>query len=97
MAHGDSGLFPSSTHSSGELCGSELLCVVWLRFGQAKDDTTPKEEEGMARTLSAPTICVAVVEVQREGSRGSRGEGMSFCLRAGLLSSFCLESVWIGV
>ena len=32
---------------------------------------------------------LAVVEVRHEGSRGSRGEGVSFCLRAGFLSSFC--------
>nr|POF16060.1 hypothetical protein CFP56_45047 [Quercus suber] len=54
MAHGGSSLFPSSTHSSGELCGGELWCVVWWRFGQVKDGTTPKEEaKGMARTLSS--------------------------------------------
>ena len=79
MAHGGSGLFPSSTHSSGELCGGELQCVVWWRFGQAKDGTTPEEEaEGTARTLSssprfAPAICGAMVEVRHEGSRRSRG------------------------
>ena len=76
MAHGGSGLFLSSTHSSSELCGGKLRCVVWWRFGQAKDGTTPeKEAEGTARTLSfsprsAPAICVAVVEVRHEGSRG---------------------------
>ena len=47
-------MFPSSTHSSGDLYGGELRCVVWWRFGQAKD--------GTARTLSAPAICVAVVK-----------------------------------
>ena len=60
----------SSTHSSGDLCGGELRCVVWWRFGQAKD--------GTARTFSAPAICVAVVEVRREGSRGSTGFLSSF-------------------
>ena len=30
------GMFTSSTHSSGDLCGGELRCVVWWRFGQAK-------------------------------------------------------------
>ena len=39
MAHGSYGLFPSSTYSSGEICGGELR---WA-------------------------ICVAVVEVRREG------------------------------
>ncbi|KAK9992779.1 hypothetical protein SO802_022482 [Lithocarpus litseifolius] len=29
-------MFPSSTHSSGDLCGSELRCVVWWRFRQVK-------------------------------------------------------------
>ena len=54
VAHGGSGLFPSSTHSSGKLCGDELRCVVWWRFGQAKDGTTPEEEEeGTSRTLSS--------------------------------------------
>ena len=54
MAHGGSGMFPSSTHSSGDLCGGELRCVVWWRLGQAKDGTTPEEEaEGTARTLSS--------------------------------------------
>ena len=47
-------MFPSSTHSSSDLCGGELPCVVWWRFGQAKDGTTPEEEaEGTARTLSS--------------------------------------------
>ena len=32
VAHGDSGLFSSTTHSSSELCGGELRCVVWWRF-----------------------------------------------------------------
>ena len=61
--------------------------MVWWRFGQAKDGTTPEEEaEGTARTLSAPAICVAaVVEVRREGSRGSTGFLSSF---SGFLSSF---------
>ena len=36
VAHGGSGMFPSSTHSSNDLCGGELRCVVWWRFGQAK-------------------------------------------------------------
>ena len=36
--------------------------MVWWRFGQAKDGTTPEEEaEGTTRTLSAPAIYVAVV------------------------------------
>ena len=53
--------------------------MVWWRFGQAKDGTTPEEEaEGTARTLSAPAICVAVVEVRREGRRGSTGFLSSF-------------------
>ncbi|KAK4583419.1 hypothetical protein RGQ29_026236 [Quercus rubra] len=30
-------MFTSSTHSSGDLCGGEFRCVVWWRFGQAKD------------------------------------------------------------
>ena len=30
------GMFTSSTHSSGDLCGGEFRCVVWWRFGQAK-------------------------------------------------------------
>ena len=29
---------------AGNLCGDVIQCVVWWRFGQAKDDTTPKEE-----------------------------------------------------
>ena len=54
MAHGGSGMFPSSTHNFGDLCGGELRCVVWWRFGQAKDGITPEEEaEGMTRTLSS--------------------------------------------
>ncbi|KAK9992891.1 hypothetical protein SO802_022594 [Lithocarpus litseifolius] len=43
-----------TTPSSCDLCGSELRCVVWWRFGQAKDGTTPEEEaEGTARTPSS--------------------------------------------
>ena len=38
--------------------------------------------------FSGLAICVAVVEVRREGSRGSRGEGVSFCL--GWFSFFVL-------
>ena len=39
------------------LYGDELQCVVWWRFGQAKDGTTPKEEaEGTARTLSSSKL-----------------------------------------
>ena len=69
MAHG----------GSGDLYGGELRCVVWWRFRQAKDGTTPKEEaEGTTRTLSAPVICVAVVEVRREGSKGSTSFLSSF-------------------
>ena len=53
MAHGGSGMFPSSMHSFGDFSGGELRSVVW-RFGQAKDGTTPEEEaKGMARTLSS--------------------------------------------
>ena len=47
VAHGGSGLFPSSMHSSGEICGGELW---WA-------------------------ICVAVVEVRREG----RDENSDLC------------------
>ena len=36
MAHSSFSMFPSSTHSSDNLCGGELQCVVWWRFGQAK-------------------------------------------------------------
>ena len=62
-----------------DLCEGELQCVVWWRFGQAKDGITPEEEgEGTARTLSAPANCVVVVEVRREGSRGSTGFLSSF-------------------
>ena len=54
VAQGGSGMFPSSTHSSGDLCGGELRCVVWWRFGQVKDGKTPEEEaEGTARTRSS--------------------------------------------
>ena len=38
--------------------------------------------------FSGFAICVAMVEVRHEGSRGSRGEGMSFCL--GWFSFFVL-------
>ena len=31
MAHGGSGMFPSSMHSSGDLCGGELLSEFFLR------------------------------------------------------------------
>ena len=31
-----SDMFTSSTHSSGNLCGGELRCVVSWRFGQVK-------------------------------------------------------------
>ena len=37
-------MFTSSTHSSGDLCGGVIRSLVWWRFGQAKDDTTPEEE-----------------------------------------------------
>ena len=32
----NSEIFISSPHSFGDLCGGELRCVVWWRFGQAK-------------------------------------------------------------
>ena len=49
-----SGMFTSSTHSSGDLCGGVIRCVVWWRFRQAKDGTTPEEEPvGTARTRSS--------------------------------------------
>ena len=77
-------MFPSSTHSSGDLCGGERGVVeVWASNGRHNPE---EEAEGMARTLSAPAICVAaVVEVRREGSRGSTGFLSSF---SGFLSSF---------
>ena len=69
-------MFPSSTHSSGDLCGGERGVVeVWASNGRHNPE---EEAEGMARTLSAPAICVAVVEVRREGSRGSTGFLSSF-------------------
>ena len=57
VAYGGFSLFPSSTHSSSELYGGELWCVVWWRFGQAKNSTTLEEEaEGTARTLSSSKL-----------------------------------------
>ena len=54
MAHGGFDMFLGSTHNSSDLCGDELRYMVWWRFGQAKDDTTPDvEAEGTARTLSS--------------------------------------------
>nr|POE61694.1 hypothetical protein CFP56_51900 [Quercus suber] len=67
-------MFPSSMHSSVDLCGGKLRCVVWWRFGQAKDGTTPEEEaEGTERTLSSSkSFCSGDLcgGVRREGSRG---------------------------
>ena len=71
VAHGGSGLFPSS----GELFFFEIVllrCVLWWRFGQAKDGTTQRRKQRARRELflprnrSAPAICVAMVEVRRE-------------------------------
>ena len=52
--------------------------------------TRSSSDLGIKRAVlfSGFAICVAVVEVRREGSRGSRGEGVSFCL--GWFSSFVL-------
>ena len=61
---------------------------IWCGGGLGKQRTTQpqtwkqraRQELFLLRNRSTPAICVAVVEVQREGSRG---EGVSFCLRAG--------------
>ncbi|KAF3962801.1 hypothetical protein CMV_012737 [Castanea mollissima] len=79
VAHGGSGMFPSSTHSSGDLCGGELRCVVWWRFGQAKDGTA-------ARTLSSSELFCSVIRLAVVEVRSFLSEGF-FCFL------FCLSRV----
>ena len=45
VAHDSFGMLTSSTHSSGDLCGSVLRCVVWQRFKQAKDGRGRKQRK----------------------------------------------------
>ena len=63
---------------------------------KAEGTTLEEEAEGMARTrYSSKSFCSG--DLYGGGEEGSRGEGVSFCLRAGFLPSFCLEFVWRGV
>ena len=43
VAHGGSGMFTSYTHSSGDLCGGELRCVVWWRRGSFQKSDEAEE------------------------------------------------------
>ena len=48
VAHGGSGMFTSSTHCSGDLCGGKLRFMMWWRFGQAKDGRGSFQKSGGA-------------------------------------------------
>ena len=80
------------------VCG---VVVIWARGSRGWKREEAKETGNFCLTRSGSdlgfkrvvlfsgfAICVAVVDVRREGSRGSRGEGVSCCL--GWFSFFVL-------
>ena len=83
MAHGGFGLFPSSTHSYGEICGGELRWAICVAMVEVRREGREENSDlcggvwrwwrfGVKEEMRT-AICVAVVEVRREGRDGKKG------------------------
>ena len=67
--------------------GGRDPCVFKQRAQPQRRKQRARRELVLLRNRSAPVIYMAVLKKEAEG------EGVSFCLRVGFLSSFCLRGV----